>query len=193
MKKIIVIDNYDSFTYNLVHILRELGLGKQMRIVRNDQFELEEVAEYDQILLSPGPGVPRDAGLMPQVLQTYGNEKSILGVCLGHQAIGEAFGARLYNLPLVYHGVTTDITLGEKDDLFYGLPSSFTVCRYHSWVIEKETLPEELLITSEDPDGRVMSVRHKDLDIRGVQFHPESIMTQHGKKMIDNWIQLSTK
>ncbi len=190
MKKVFVIDNYDSFTYNLVHILRELGLEEATRIARNDQFDLNEIKAFDYVLLSPGPGVPMDGGLMPEVIHTYAQTKNILGVCLGHQAIGEAFGGKLYNLPHVYHGMVTPIEIIENDKLFKGLPSSFNVCRYHSWVIEKEHVPSDLIVTSVAENGNIMSVKHRDYNVRGVQFHPESIMTEHGKQIIKNWLEL---
>ena len=190
MKKVLVIDNYDSFTYNLVHILRELGLEEEMTIVLNDQFELEEVESYDSILLSPGPGVPENAGLMPQVLERYASSKNILGVCLGHQAIGEAFGSKLLNLPHVFHGMVTPIEVVEEDEIFSQIPKSFDVCRYHSWVIDPHHLSNELVVTSVAENGSVMSVKHKEYNVRGVQFHPESIMTEHGKLLIQNWIEL---
>jgi anthranilate synthase component 2 len=190
MKKIIVIDNYDSFTYNLVHILRELGLKNEMKIVRNDQFELDEVAEFDRILLSPGPGLPKDAGLMPQVIQEYAPSKNILGVCLGHQGIGEAFGSILYNLPQVYHGVVTKVDIVKEDEIFEGIDKTFQACRYHSWVIDKASLGNDLEVTSVAENGNIMSIRHKEYSVRGLQFHPESIMTKFGKKMIQNWLEL---
>ncbi|MEM6641382.1 MAG: aminodeoxychorismate/anthranilate synthase component II [Bacteroidota bacterium] len=190
MDRILVIDNYDSFTYNLVHILRALGYRDQMHIVRNDQFELKEVDEYQHILLSPGPGVPKDAGLMPQVIKQYGATKNILGVCLGHQAIGEAYGSKLFNLPQVYHGIVTPITLTGHDPLFEAMPSSFQVCRYHSWVIDQASLSDDLVITSVAENGNIMSVKHKEYSVRGVQFHPESIMTEHGIQLVKNWIEL---
>ena len=188
--KVLVIDNYDSFTYNLVHILRELGCDESLHVVRNDQFELDEVESFDHILLSPGPGVPKDAGLMPEVIQRYAPTKNILGVCLGHQAIGEAFGSQLFNLPQVFHGMVTPVEIVEKDELFDGLPSRFNVCRYHSWVVEKQTLPEILMVTSVAENGNIMSIKHKEYDVRGVQFHPESIMTEHGKQLMKNWLEL---
>lgn len=190
MKKVLVIDNYDSFTYNLVHILRELGMEDSMRIVRNDQFEIEEVNEFDHILLSPGPGVPKDAGLMEAVIEQYADSKNILGVCLGHQGIAEVFGAKLLNLPQVYHGMVTPTEIVAEDSLFNGLPKAFNVCRYHSWVIEKETIPQSLEVTSVAENGNIMSIRHKQFNVRGVQFHPESIMTEHGKQLIKNWLAL---
>lgn len=190
MKKIFVIDNYDSFTFNLVHILRELGYSDDMRVVRNDMFDLAEVESYEYILLSPGPGVPKDGGLMPQVIEKYASSKNILGVCLGHQAIGEAFGSTLFNLPQVYHGMVTPIDVVAEDQLFTGLPQNFNVCRYHSWVIDKASISEDLTITSVAETGNIMSVKHKEYNVRGVQFHPESIMTEHGVQLMKNWISI---
>lgn len=190
MNKILVIDNYDSFTYNLVHILRTLGFDSSMKIVRNDQFELEEVESFSHILLSPGPGVPKDGGLMPEVIKRYAPQKNILGVCLGHQAIGESFGSALYNLPQVYHGMVTPIEVIKEDALFDGLPESFKVCRYHSWVIDKGTISSDLEITSVAENGNIMSLKHKEYNVRGVQFHPESIMTEHGIQLMKNWTEL---
>jgi len=190
MKKILVIDNYDSFTYNLVHILRSLGVNDVMRIVRNDVFELDEVEEYEHILLSPVPGVPKDAGLMPEVIKRYAPSKNILGVCLGHQGIGEAFGSGLFNLPKVFHGMVTPIERVGEDRLFNHIPDSFNVCRYHSWVIDKEKLSDELEVTSVAENGNIMSIKHKEYNVRGVQFHPESIMTEHGEQLIKNWLEL---
>ena len=190
MKKVLVIDNYDSFTYNLVHILRELGSSESMKIVRNDEFELHEVEDYDYVLLSPGPGLPKDAGLMPQVIERFASSKNILGVCLGHQGIGEAFGADLLNLPHVYHGMVTPIELTGDDELFNNLPKTFNVCRYHSWVIEKGSLPESMEVTSIAENGNIMSIKHREYNVRGVQFHPESIMTEHGKTLMQNWLAL---
>lgn len=186
--RILVIDNYDSFTYNLVHILRAQGLGDYMRIVRNDNFKLDEVEEFDHILLSPGPGVPKNAGLMPRVIQQYASTKNILGVCLGHQAIGEAFGSDLFNLPQVYHGMVTPIEVIQDDEIFKGIPKSFKVCRYHSWVIDKASVSDDLIITSVAETGNIMSIKHKEYNVRGVQFHPESIMTEHGVQLMKNWI-----
>ncbi len=187
--KILVLDNYDSFTYNLVHILRELGLGSSAEVHRNDKIELDAIEAFDKIMLSPGPGIPKDAGIMPELIKTFGPRKSILGVCLGHQAIAEAFGAQLYNLPSVFHGVTTQVRVIDKEEqLFASLPDVFTVCRYHSWVVRQEELPADLRITVTGEEGRIMGLRHKSYDVRGVQFHPESIMTEHGVKMINNWL-----
>lgn len=186
--KVLVLDNYDSFTYNLVHILRELEVS--LDVYRNDKISLQDVDAYDKILLSPGPGLPSEGGIMPQVLETYAERKSILGVCLGHQAIGERFGARLYNLPTVFHGIVTDIDVVDEDPIFDQLPEKFNVCRYHSWVIEDQDLPDDLVVTSRDSHGTIMSVKHKEHDVRGVQFHPESVMTEHGMQMMKNWIEL---
>lgn len=192
MKKVLVLDNYDSFTYNLVHILREMGWGDQMEVHRNDKIHVDAVEEFDNILLSPGPGVPKDAGIMPELIKRYAADKNILGVCLGHQAIGEAFGCSLFNLPIVYHGVTTEVEVDpEVDRLFQGIPSKFTVCRYHSWVVQPESLPESLRITVRGEEGRIMGIAHREYNVRGVQFHPESIMTENGKKIIENWLNLS--
>src|SRR5690554_4192150 len=185
--KILVLDNYDSFTYNLVYIIRELGYTSQMDIYRNDKISLQEVENYDKILLSPGPGLPCDAGIMPELIKTYAPNKDILGICLGHQAIGEAFGGSLNNLTEVVHGVATKVNV-QEDPLFMGLPMSFTIGRYHSWVIDEGTLPEELRVTAKTPDGQIMGVMHKKYKVRGLQFHPESILTDHGKTIIQNWI-----
>lgn len=188
MKNIVVIDNYDSFTYNLVHYL-EL-FGSKVTVVRNDEFELEELEQFDKIVLSPGPGIPSEAGLLKAVIQKYYETKSILGVCLGQQAIGEVFGGSLINLEKVHHGVAATIKLTVSDELLYeGLPQQLEVGRYHSWVVSKENFPEDLEITSEDASGNIMSLRHKRWDVRGVQFHPESVLTPHGKKIIENWLK----
>ena len=185
--KILVLDNYDSFTYNLVHIIRELGY--EMDIFRNDKIDLEEVKKYDKILLSPGPGIPDEAGIMKEVIATYSPTKSILGVCLGHQGIGEAFGAKLYNIPNVLHGVTSKAMVTDKSEkLFKDVPDQFEVCHYHSWAIVAESIPSDLKVTATNPDGLVMAIAHRKFDARGVQFHPESIMTEHGKKIIQNWL-----
>ncbi len=190
MRKILVLDNYDSFTYNLVHILHELGRGSVIDVFRNDKIELDEVDYYDDILLSPGPGVPKDAGIMPELIKQFGSSKNILGVCLGHQAIGEAYGSELFNLPDVLHGIVTNIDINKEDKLFRDIPPSFDVCRYHSWVIKEDSLPDELEVLSTDGKGQIMAVKHKEFKVRGVQFHPESVMTQHGKKLIENWLSI---
>jgi len=186
--KILILDNYDSFTYNLVYLIRQLGYGQQMDIRRNDAFALEEVEQFDKILLSPGPGIPEEAGLMPALLQRYGTTKSILGICLGHQAIAEAFGGKLHNLTEVQHGVAAILTV-VPDRLFAGLPSQFTVGRYHSWVVDEAYLPTELEVIGRTPDQQIMAIRHKQYDLRGLQFHPESILTEHGSQLIQNWLQ----
>ena len=185
MKKIFVIDNYDSFTYNLVHYLEELGA--RVTVKRNDQFELSEIEDYEYLLLSPGPGIPDEAGLLKAAIERYAASKKILGVCLGQQAIGEVFGAKLNNLNTVFHGVATPINITEKDLLFDGLPDSFEVGRYHSWVVETP-LPEDLVATSFDNNKQLMSLRHRSYSVRAVQFHPESILTMYGKKILENWI-----
>lgn len=185
--KILVIDNYDSFVYNLVHYLEELDCEVTVR--RNDQLQLDEVEKYDKILLSPGPGIPDEAGLLKPIIKEYASKKSILGVCLGMQAIGEVFGGTLINLEDVYHGVATSIELFVDDEyIFSGLDKKFQVGRYHSWVVDKN-LPNSLQATSYDEKGEIMSLRHKEFDVRGVQFHPESVLTPEGKKMIQNWVQ----
>ncbi len=187
MKKIAVIDNYDSFTYNLVHYLEDLNTV--VSVYRNDEFELEELEKFDKILLSPGPGIPEEAGLLKAVISKYAESKSILGVCLGQQAIGEVFGGTLINLDKVFHGVATKVTKSVTDEaLFDKLPNEFEVGRYHSWVVANKGFPDVLEITSVDESGQIMSLRHKTLDIRGVQFHPESVLTPFGKQILENWI-----
>ena len=186
--KILVLDNYDSFTYNLVHIIRELGYS--MDIFRNDKIGVESVAKYDKIVLSPGPGIPEEAGIMKEVITSYSATKSILGVCLGHQGIAEVFGAKLFNIPDVLHGVTSNVQVVNKGEkLFNGLPDQFEVCHYHSWAVVADSIPDDLKVTAINPDGLVMAIAHKRFDVRGVQFHPESIMTQHGKKIMENWLK----
>ncbi len=186
-KKVLVIDNYDSFVYNLVHYLEDLGC--EVTVKRNDQLRLEDVAPFHKILLSPGPGIPDEAGLLKDIIKSYSSTKSIFGVCLGQQAIGEVFGGNLINLDEVYHGVATNVTLSVTDEpLFAGLNNNFNVGRYHSWVVANEKLPDCLEITSYDENGQIMSLRHKELDVRGVQFHPESVLTPDGKKILENWI-----
>lgn len=188
MMKILVLDNYDSFTYNLVHIIRELG--HEMDVFRNDKIQIEEIKKYDKIILSPGPGIPEEAGIMKEVITTYASAKSILGVCLGHQGIAEAFGAKLFNIPNVLHGVASKVRITDKGErLFKELPEQFEVCHYHSWAVVPESVPSEIKITATNPEGLVMALAHKKFDVRGVQFHPESIMTEHGKKIIENWLK----
>ena len=186
MKKVLVIDNYDSFTYNLVHYLEDLDC--EVVVKRNDKLTLDEVDAFDKIVLSPGPGIPDEAGLLKQIIATYAPTKSILGVCLGQQAIGEVFGGTLENLDNVYHGVATEITLSVDDEsLFDGLGKTFEVGRYHSWVVNAN-LPESLEATSFDENGQVMSLRHRIYDVKGVQYHPESVLTPNGKTILKNWI-----
>lgn len=186
MKNILVIDNYDSFTYNLVHYLEELNC--EVTVIRNDKLTLEDVATYDKIVLSPGPGIPEEAGLLKQIIATYASTKSILGICLGQQAIAEVFGGTLKNLETVYHGVATNVTVSVLDEaLFKGLNTTFEVGRYHSWVVNTN-LPEVLEATSFDDNGHIMSLRHKLYDVKAVQFHPESVLTPNGKKILENWL-----
>ena len=186
MIKTIIIDNYDSFTYNLSHLLKELGAD--VTVVRNDKFRIEDLEQYDRIVLSPGPGIPSEAGLMPQVIKAYAGRKPILGICLGHQAIGEAFGAKLLNIGNVVHGVATPAHLTADDYIFKGLPADLEVGRYHSWVVDDKDLPDCLEVTSRSDDGYIMSMRHKEYDIRGIQYHPESVLTPDGKAIINNWL-----
>ena len=185
--KIILIDNYDSFTYNLAHLLK--SLGAEVDVKRNDRFDLQELEVYDKILLSPGPGIPREAGRMPEVIRTYAGRKPMLGICLGHQAIGEAFGAKLENLQEVFHSVQTPIRLLDKSSLFRGLPDEIPVGRYHSWVIRKDSLPACLQVTATDETDEIMAIRHKSLDIQGLQFHPESVLTPLGTQIMENWLK----
>ena len=185
MKEVLVIDNYDSFTYNLVHYLEELGCRVEVR--RNDQLELGEVAPFENIVLSPGPGIPDEAGLLKAIIKRYAPEKRIFGVCLGQQAIAEVFGGKLINLDKVYHGVATTIEVLADDVLYRGLPATLEVGRYHSWVVGPE-LPSCLEATAVDSEGEVMSLRHREYDLRAVQFHPESVLTPEGKKMLSNWL-----
>jgi anthranilate synthase component II len=187
---ILMIDNYDSFTYNLVHIVKKLGY--QIDVFRNDKISLEEVGKYKKIMLSPGPGIPSEAGLLQEIVKKYAPTKSIFGVCLGQQCIGEIFGGKLTNLDKVFHGIATPVTLTNSKDpvLFKGIPDSFSVGRYHSWVVDAAGFPEnELEITAVDKSGKIMALRHKKYDVRGVQFHPESILTEHGELMLKNWLE----
>lgn len=185
--KLLILDNYDSFTYNIVHAVRTLGINPTVR--RNDCITLDEVDDFDKIIISPGPGIPSEAGILPQLLERYAGAKPILGVCLGHQAIGENFGARLLNLPQVYHGIKSTVKITIPDYIFDGLPEQIEVGRYHSWVIDREGLPDCLEVTAISPDGEIMAIRHRSLDVRGVQFHPESILTPQGLTIIDNWLK----
>ena len=188
MKKIVIIDNYDSFTYNLSHLVKELGA--EVTVLRNDQFRLDALEQFDKIILSPGPGIPSEAGLLPDVISVYAGRKPILGVCLGHQAIGEAFGGKLENLSNVFHGVATPCRIVADDSLFASLPETITIGRYHSWVVSTEGLPACLEVTAESPEGQIMALRHRDYDIHGIQFHPESVLTPDGHTIISNWLNL---
>lgn len=186
--KLLVFDNYDSFTYNLVHLVEKI-LHQQVDVFRNDRIPLEQVREYDKIILSPGPGIPEEAGLLLPLIKEYAATKSILGVCLGQQAIGEAFGGKLTNLSKVYHGVATSCNIIIEDaKLFKGLPSEIEVGRYHSWVVDKEGFPEELEVTAVDENDIIMALRHKKYDVRAVQFHPESVLTPMGEQIMRNWL-----
>ena len=190
--KILIFDNYDSFTYNLVHVVEKIIHGK-VDVYRNDKIALEKINDYDKIILSPGPGLPNESGLLLPLIREYASSKSILGVCLGHQAIGEVFGGSLINLSTVYHGVATNIEIKQertfsKNDVFNNLPGEMEVGRYHSWIVSKENFPAELEITAEDAKGYIMALRHKTFDVQGVQFHPESVLTPLGEKMMRNWL-----
>ncbi|WP_044268810.1 anthranilate synthase component II [Bacteroides timonensis] len=202
---IVIIDNYDSFTYNLAHLVKELGA--EVDVLRNDKFELEELEKYDKIILSPGPGIPEEAGLLLEVIRTYAGRKPILGVCLGEQAIGQAFGGKLTNLSEVFHGIQTNIAIKDEgllisnsslntkhlplsaDYIFDGLPSEIPVGRYHSWVVDTDGFPEELVITAISPEGQIMALKHREYDVHGIQFHPESVLTPDGKQIVGNWMK----
>ncbi|WP_242918768.1 anthranilate synthase component II [Pontibacter liquoris] len=184
---VLVIDNYDSFTYNLVHLMLELGTTVTVR--RNDKTTLEEVSGYQKIMLSPGPGIPDEAGMLKEIIRTFGPTKSLLGVCLGHQAIGEVYGGKLFNSNEVWHGIATPVQVISEDEvLFKNMPQQFSTGRYHSWLVEK-ALPDCLTATAVDEAGNIMALRHRDYDVRGVQFHPESVLTEHGRKIIKNWLE----
>lgn len=190
--KILIFDNYDSFTYNLVHVVEKIIHGK-VEVFRNDKISLEAIDAYDKIILSPGPGLPAESGLLLPLIKEYASRKSILGVCLGHQAIGEVFGGTLVNLSTVYHGVATNVQVNTKrtiaeNDVFNNLPEEIEVGRYHSWIVSKENFPDDLEITAEDEKGYIMALRHKTFDVQGVQFHPESVLTPLGEKMMRNWL-----
>ena len=206
--KTVIIDNYDSFTYNLAHLVKELGV--EVDVLRNDQFRLEDLEQYDKIILSPGPGIPEEAGLLLDVIRIYAGKKPILGVCLGEQAIGQVFGGKLTNLSEVFHGVQTDVIIRneelrmkneesesrmngdkiilEEDYIFEGLTEKFPVGRYHSWVVDTEDFPENLAITAVSPEGQIMALKHRKHDVHGIQFHPESVLTPDGKKIVSNWL-----
>ena len=194
MNKILILDNYDSFTYNLVQLVEEI-IGGEVDVYRNDEISIDDIDRYDKIILSPGPGIPSEAGILLSVIKTYAKSKSILGVCLGHQAIGEVFGGQLTNLSKVFHGVKTKINLipavtqsMNNNDWFKGLEAEIEVGRYHSWVINEQDVPAELEVTAVDSLGMIMSIRHREYDVQGVQFHPESVLTPNGRKMLENWL-----
>ena len=186
--KIVIIDNYDSFTYNLSHLVKELGA--EVTVVRNDQFKLADLEPFSKIILSPGPGIPSEAGLLLDVIKTYAGKKPILGVCLGHQAIGESFGGKLENLSDVFHGVATPCRIIADDPIFSGIERTITIGRYHSWVVSNEGLPDCLEVTAVSDEGQIMALRHRELNVRGIQFHPESVLTPDGRKMLQNWLFL---
>ncbi|GAB4255077.1 MAG: aminodeoxychorismate/anthranilate synthase component II [Vicingaceae bacterium] len=187
---IVMIDNYDSFTYNLVHYVEGI-LDKDITVIRNDQLNLDDLEVFDKIILSPGPGLPSEAGKLNDIIKKYAEKKPVLGVCLGQQAIGEVFGGKLKNLNKVYHGVATKMKVVDKEEaLFKNIPETFLAGRYHSWVIDKNTLPKEFKVTAVDEEGEIMAISHSTKPIKGVQFHPESILTEHGKKIIENFIRL---
>ena len=185
--KTVIIDNYDSFTYNLAHLVKELGA--EVDVLRNDKFELEELEKYDKIILSPGPGIPEEAGLLLEVIRTYAGRKPILGVCLGEQAIGQAFGGKLTNLSEVFHGIQTNVKIKNKDYIFSGLPTEIPVGRDHSWVVDTDGFPEELVITAISSEGQIMALKHREYDVHGIQFHPESVLTPDGKQIVGNWLK----
>ena len=185
-QRVVIIDNYDSFTYNLAHLVRQLGAT--VEVYRNDQFTLNQLEPFSKIILSPGPGIPEEAGLLTDVIRTYAGRKSMLGVCLGHQAIGEVFGGRLANLAEVYHGVATPCTQFGNDPIFAGLPKRIEIGRYHSWVVDRAGFPECLDVTAVSDDSCIMGLRHKHYDIHGIQFHPESVLTPEGKTIVKNWL-----
>lgn len=186
-KRVLVVDNYDSFTYNLVHSLKSVS-DAEIVVVRNDKFEMDYVEQFDKILLSPGPGVPSEAGLMPELIERYGSIKSILGICLGHQAISECFGATLENMSTVLHGVSSIMSVDKSDVLFNEVGSEFEAGHYHSWLVGSDNLPDCLEVTCTDKEGRIMAIRHREFDLRGVQFHPESVLTPQGDDMLKSWI-----
>lgn len=185
---ILVFDNYDSFTYNLVQMIEEI-VGHEVDVIRNDQIPLAEIEKYDKIILSPGPGIPEEAGILLDLIKTYAPTKSIFGVCLGQQAIAEAFGGSLINLSEIFHGVATDAKQTQKHELFNGLPETLQVGRYHSWVVNPADFPEDLMVTSVDNQGMIMSLKHKKYDVHGVQYHPESILTPNGRQIIENFLK----
>ncbi len=187
--KLLIIDNYDSFTYNLVHLVEKVS-NVSFDVFRNDKISLDEINKYNRILLSPGPGLPKDAGIMPELLKKYSSSKSILGVCLGLQAIGESFNAELKNLETVFHGIATRVEIVNDDKIFENCPKQFNVGRYHSWVVDNKQIPSELVITAIDDNKNIMALKHKTYDVRGVQFHPESILSEYGEVIIKNWLRI---
>lgn len=187
MKRLLILDNYDSFTYNLVQLVEQIS-DMEFEVHRNDKIALEDINRFDKILLSPGPGIPCEAGLLPDIIKTYGETKSIFGVCLGLQAIGEAYGGKLKNQEQVFHGIATTITITNPDTIFNYCPNSFLAGRYHSWTIDNNFLPDTLEVTATDDNGNIMAIKHKTLDVRGVQFHPESILSQYGKQILHSWL-----
>lgn len=189
--KIVIIDNYDSFTYNLSHLVK--SLGAEVTVFRNDRFELPQLEAFDKIILSPGPGIPCEAGLLMDVIRTYAGRKPILGVCLGHQAIGESFGGKLTNLSEVYHGVATPIDIVTDDYIYNGMARAIEVGRYHSWVVDEVGFPDCLEVTSRSKEGLIMSLRHREYDIRGIQYHPESVLTPEGRQILENWLTHNSK
>jgi anthranilate synthase component 2 len=186
--RLLILDNYDSFTYNLALLIGRVSEAT-FDVIQNDRIGIEEVERYDRILLSPGPGLPSEAGIMPQIIKRYHQTKPIFGVCLGLQAVGEAFGCKLQNLGRVYHGLATPVCVVERDLIFKGCPSSFLAGRYHSWVIDRQSLSDELVVTALDDEGNIMAARHKTFNVRGVQFHPESILSEHGEIILRNWLE----
>ena len=188
MEKILIFDNYDSFTYNKVHLVNSLGYDAD--VYRNDRISIEQAGAYERMIISPGPGLPCESGILPELLRRYAPHKSILGICLGHQAIGECFGAHLENLPHVYHGVATPVKVIGQDPIFDGLGGEFTVGRYHSWVVSDEDFPSCLNVTARDGNGQIMALAHRRYDVRGVQFHPESILTPQGHILMKNWLSM---
>ena len=188
MEKILIFDNYDSFTYNIVHLVNSLGYDAD--VYRNDRISIDQAGAYERMIISPGPGLPCESGILPELLRRYAPHKSILGICLGHQAIGECFGAHLENLPHVYHGVATPVKVIGQDPIFDGLGGEFTVGRYHSWVVSDEDFPSCLNVTARDGNGQIMALAHRRYDVRGVQFHPESILTPQGHILMKNWLSM---
>lgn len=185
--KILVVDNYDSFVFNLVHILHNLGVD-EVEVLKNDKIDLDSINNFDKILLSPGPGIPKEAGLMPKIIKRFASSKSILGICLGHQAIAESFGGSLINMQMPLHGVASPLTITQKDYLFDGISSGINVGHYHSWIVDNK-LPDTLEVLAADESGNMMALRHKKYDVRGLQFHPESVLTESGIAMIANWLK----